>query len=327
MKTTKTVLIISLAVAFIAGMLTVPKICICGAIKGITLCGETIIPSLFPFTVCILMIMRSQTGKIPKEKTVFFLSLIGGYPIGAKLIDELYNNGEISKNGAHLMQCCCVNAGPAFIVTAVGAQMLKSEKIGWYLLFSHIFPSLMIYFVLRKRIKKSLYIKNTDSQAGLKISTLFTESIGDASSSIILICAYVILFSVVTELISSIKKTSRIAMFLEVTTAISNEKNIYIIAFLLGFSGISIWMQVFAVSKNCGINTKLFILFRILHGILSALILKFLILIFNPSFPTISIANSERIFVMNPAETAVSLCILAAVFILSFENQKNVEIF
>ena len=71
-----------------------------GAVNGLLLCGNVIIPSLFPFAVCISFLMNSGIVLVLKPFnrifikifgmnfemfSLFLLSFLGGYPIGAKL--------------------------------------------------------------------------------------------------------------------------------------------------------------------------------------------------------------------------------------------------
>ena len=134
-------------------VITNPKVCTEGAVKGLLLSGRVIIPSLFPFTACVLFIMKSGglslldfanpfTKRVfrlsPQQFSLMLLSFIGGYPVGGKLLNEAVKSGKISKENAGIMLNYCVNAGPAFIVLAVGGGILGSKKIGYLLLLAHI---------------------------------------------------------------------------------------------------------------------------------------------------------------------------------------------
>ena len=61
-----------------------------GVAKGLYISGNVIIPSLFPFGVIVLIILRSNIKILPDTVFVFLLSIIGGYPVGAQLIEEIY---------------------------------------------------------------------------------------------------------------------------------------------------------------------------------------------------------------------------------------------
>ena len=143
-------------------IITNPTICTQGAITGLLLCSRIIIPSLFPFTVCVIFILKSGVlnnlnflnkltikiwGISSQMFAIFLLSLIGGYPLGAKILNE----SEIDSKTAGKMLYFCVNAGPAFIILAVGLGHFNSKEIGYLLFFSHIFSSIILSFVFKPK--------------------------------------------------------------------------------------------------------------------------------------------------------------------------------
>ncbi len=298
------------------------KDCTNAAIKGIIICGKVIIPSLFPFTVMVLIIIRSNLKLFPDTEFGFILSIIGGYPIGAKITEEIYKKGKITKKGAHLMQCFCVNAGPAFVVSVIGEKILKSKEIGIILMASHILSSLTIKLFLLKKVKKEIITVNSIKDKNLDFNSLFCNSVKDAAASIISVCSFIILFSVINAIFSQIYFLKFITYLFEVTTAVVEIKNIYTISFLLGFAGISIWVQVFSLAKQSEINYLTFVISRISHGILSVVYTFLAVLIFKPSIPIIS-NSMKNTPCISKAEITVSLIILMIVLILSLENKNN----
>ena len=92
-------------------------------INGITSCLTIIIPALFSFMVLSTFLLESGLYRIlsipfyplskyvfriePSLFSIFILSQIGGYPIGAKLISELVISGRITKEEADKMLCYC----------------------------------------------------------------------------------------------------------------------------------------------------------------------------------------------------------------------------
>ncbi len=298
MKNMSKILSISFAVLMIILILLFPDISSKGISRGLIIAANVVIPSLFPFMVCVLMIIKS--GFTIKNKLldkilykifghsfdmffVFILSMIGGYPVGAKLINELCSQKIFNEKTANLMLAYSVNAGPAFIVLIVGGAF-NSKKIGLLLLVSHLLTSLIIALFSAKWLKR--YTIHSYKAIVLKsFLDNFVESVADASSSILNICSFVILFSGINSYIdyffSNMTSIKLISLFTEVTSAVVNCKNIYIASFLLGFSGISIWCQVLAITKNMKINKFRFVLSRIVHGTISVIITKILILIFK----------------------------------------------
>ncbi len=302
-----------------------PEICINSSLSGLIICGNVIIPSIYPFTFGVLFINNSGVLRLFKplnnitvklfglsyyEFAIFLLSLIGGYPLGAKLLSEKPSQ----KN--NLMINYCINAGPAFIIIAVGKGVFKSLTIGWVLYFSHIFSSMLIMLILSKNAKKHKINLNNVKQTPLVEN--FTQSAADAANTVIKICGLVILFSCITaylkSFIKNIKPLYFITLLFEVTNAVFEAENILIVSFLLGFAGLSIWAQVFSLLKGSKINYLRFVLFRIIHGVFSALTTLTLLKAIKLSVNTLSnnVRFDYKLFV-NGTAVAFSLIITCIV--------------
>ena len=65
--------------------------------------------------------------------------MLSGYPLGAKLTCDLYNENKISKSEAQRILCFSNNSGPIFIIGTIGTQMLNNSALGYKLLAIHIF--------------------------------------------------------------------------------------------------------------------------------------------------------------------------------------------
>ncbi|MBR6532941.1 MAG: hypothetical protein IKT44_00730 [Clostridia bacterium] len=300
-----------------------PEICAESAVSGLILCGRVIIPSLFPFTFCVLFILKSgilQKLKIPETLCIFLLSLIGGYPLGAKMISE----SQIERKNTSQMLNFCVNAGPAFIILAVGNGIFSSTKIGILLFVSHIIPSLILAFVF----KKSLITQQTKApKKAINFIDNFVLSAYESSHTLINISSFVILFSVFVSYINSFSQKlpflKPFEMVLEVTNGINQTRNIYIISSLLGFGGICIWCQVFSLSKGIKINYIKFVLCRIFHSITSCALTFLLIKIFNITVPTLSNSHTFGFSVFQTnAAVGISLILMGIVFIISLTGKN-----
>lgn len=321
MKKPSTVIAAVCAVAFVVMIILKPGLCTGGAAEGILLSGRVIIPSLFPFTACVLFIMKSGAldifvfaapftkkvfGLAPELFTLMLLSFIGGYPIGAKLLNEAVKSRRISPENAGIMLNYCVNAGPAFVILAVGGGIIGSKTVGYILLAAHIISSFILSLIFGRFIKG----KETKKEKPVSKSAAdnFVTSVSEAASAVFGICAYVILFSTIIAYINhysdKLPFLKLLSSLLEVTNAISNTRNILTIAFLLGFAGFCIWCQIISVGERLKINYLIFAVSRAAHGLLSAGITAVLLKIFNipltvsaavrfaPSYSTLSLSIS-----------------------------------
>ena len=173
-----------------------------GARDGITLCVQTVIPSLFPFIVfsgiinsCILgsklRLLRplGQLCKIPDgSESLLLIGLIAGYPIGAQLIGESFRQGNLSKETANRMLGFCSNAGPAFLFGMI-AQQFSHPVIPLLLWLLHIITAVAVGSVLPSVWNGSCELKNA------RPLTL-VQSLPIALKAMSEICGWVILFRI-----------------------------------------------------------------------------------------------------------------------------------
>lgn len=137
------------------------KTALAGAKDGISLCLNSVIPSLFPFFILSTLIAASLTGNpvrtlrpigklcgIPEgAESLLLLGLLGGYPVGAQSINDAYRNKCIKNDDAHRLLGFCSNAGPAFIFGMIGG-LFADKKALWALWFIHILSALIVGCIL-----------------------------------------------------------------------------------------------------------------------------------------------------------------------------------
>lgn len=316
-------------------LLKYPTVCKDAILNGLALCTQVIIPSLFPFTFCVLFLQRALTsqnksskkrknfkilGMSPPLLAIFLLSLIGGYPIGAKLIDQ----SDATFQTRATMLNFCVNAGPAFIVSAVGNGIFGSAQIGMILLISHLIPPFVMAFILRNKLENT---KSQKHKSALSFGDNFILSATQSAAALKNICIYILLFSVIcaytNKLGESLPFIKNSGMFLEVTNGIAQTRNIYLVSALLGFGGISVWFQIFSLYKQKRPDLLKFSLWRIFHALLSAVITFILVKIFRPQIPTLSNGISSDFSPFSTtAAVGVSLIIMVIILLVSLGDKK-----
>ncbi len=286
-----------------------------GVNEGINICFYTIIPSLFPFLTLSTYIVKSNIlspfyklfsfpvklfFKQPSSSaSVIILSMIGGFPVGIKMTNELYIKGQITKEHAQYLSLFCMNAGPAFVITAVGTNMLNSTKAG-IIIYSSLCLSAYISGIISsfvaEKYDNAIKLKK---EKPLQISSL-SASLTDAVQCIFNICAWVVLFSSITACIETFKLPEKIYFciisFLEVTkgcSVLSGNLPLPIITGIISFGGICVHCQVLEYIKNIEIKYIYFFITRILNGILSGIITYVLLLFFPVEINVFS--NSDKI--------------------------------
>lgn len=142
LKNRKQYVVIVFCIISMMVMILDAKTAIMGAKEGLMICFQTVIPSLFPFfyvssimnTYLIgrsLPLLRSL-GKlctIPEgSEGLFIIGAIGGYPVGARSLQQAYTSGALTKKEAERMLGFCNNAGPAFLF-GIGSSLFRSPYI------------------------------------------------------------------------------------------------------------------------------------------------------------------------------------------------------
>ena len=128
------------------------------------------------------------------------MSMVGGYPVGARAVAALCQEGEITPQEAARMLCFCVNSGPAFVLSVVGAGLLRNAQAGVILLASQLSASLLLGILCSLGVSRKQRGKAT-SQKGMGAAQALICSASDAARSMLSMCCFVILFAVLLDLL------------------------------------------------------------------------------------------------------------------------------
>lgn len=360
MKLKKAVLIKFRIKNFVVALLTVLAIILllvhsddaaAGGVEGLITCADIIIPSLFPFIVIAIFLNKSRishyAGRLlePVTRLLFrlpgaagnaiFLSYLAGYPIGARLTRELYRGGKISRSQAVTMLYFTVNAGPAFIFSAVGVGMLRSGTAGIILLSANTAASLLMGIIIGHLNRGSLPSEREKEKPkpAPGFAEAFVESTADAASSVLGICGWVIFFSAVMHIFYAMQLPDPIAVLMAPVTEVTNGcirmapvGNLPLMSAVLGWGGLSVHCQVLSSAGEIHPPIGKFFLARAAHAGLSALV-AFLILQCYPSaVPAISNQVPVQAAGGSVSLTAsVALLCMSVVLLFSLCGEHNLD--
>ncbi len=273
---------------------------------ALTLCLQSVIPSLFPFMAAAKCAVITRDIKednvffkgiarlfnIPLSGVISFIfGLLCGYPIGAKTAFDLLREGRIEKREAIRLACFANNAGPAFVISVVGAEFLNSAFLGVIIYISHIAASVITGIIIRGQ--KREYIYSRDVSGRIPLTEAIPSAIYDSGLSVINVTAVIMFFSAVSSLFFKIIPQTLssnplymglISGFFEITSGIklvssssaSLPLRLSVITMLTSFSGISIIFQTKAFAKGLNIKTTPCILCKVLSAFISFFICYFL---------------------------------------------------
>ncbi|MEY8318025.1 nucleoside recognition domain-containing protein [Oscillospiraceae bacterium 50-58] len=188
---------------------------------GIALCGNVILPSLFPFFVLSSLVvelgMSQYLGRLLEPvmaplfrvngscATALALGFVGGYPVGARTAIQIYENGQCSRTEAERMLAFCNNSGPAFILGVVGAGVFGSGTVGLLLYLTHLLASLLVGVIFRfykpQEGPQTRRSRGPQFQAA-SFPKAFTQSIVGAMQSTLNICAFILFFTVFLRILA-----------------------------------------------------------------------------------------------------------------------------
>ncbi|MGH4138086.1 sporulation integral membrane protein YlbJ [Clostridium sp.] len=317
-----------------------PNMCIQYTLSGARLFFNSVFPSLFPFLVVINIII-SYDGiniyskllgnficrplKLPKEcNFALLVSLLCGYPLGAKYTCELYEKNIIDLNTCERLLNIASNSSPLFIVGAVGASMMSDAKIGYILLLSNMLSCLFMGFIIPAKnppfkIKKKNEISSKTTSTS-NIGIVLKNSIEDALKNSLNIGGFVVIFSVITGIIKdnvifhiALDKLSLIIGpsinfieglllgMLEVTNGCyliaSSNSNLYvklpILSFLIAFSGLSIISQVYSYTYKYAVSLKKYITGKFIQGLISGVLTLILYYVFEQTASVFTFNNTS----------------------------------
>lgn len=217
-ESVKNVLFAAAAVSFGVLIVVYSKAVAASVSTALERCLTVIIPSLYIFTALSGFFISSGTYqllgkffgtfsryilKLPEELFgIFLISSVAGYPIGAKLISELYDHSEINKKDAERLLCVCYSSGPAFVIGTVGHSMFAesiSVKAGLALFLSNFSANLLLLALMN--IRKPVPEK-TDKKAKLDFSAdIMVNSVVGGGKSMLIICAVIIFFASLTAIL------------------------------------------------------------------------------------------------------------------------------
>lgn len=277
-------------------MVIFPQMAVFSAQKGISLWAGSVLPALLPFFICANFLNYMGAVKVIKPSLFpFVMSILSGYPMGAKIINDMRKDNTITKLEARRLISFCSTSGPTFMIGAVGVSMMGSATAGIVIAVSHYLGAIVngiIYshFLKGERSQKAAGAKNH----GQNLLEVFTEAIISAFKSLAIILAYIVLFMFITDIMHMSGMFSIIDFpplkavtkgFFEMTVGcgalaecagLSLSWKCILSTAVLSWGGLSIIGQSMSMLSGSGISLPYFLLTKATHCVLAAIIAFFL---------------------------------------------------
>ena len=317
-------------------MIINPQETVTAAGMGCKLWFTILLPALLPFfIVAELMVSLGFVNFLgvilePVMRPIFRLpgcsSLVvvmgftSGFPIGAILSRKLYDEKLLTADEAERLVSFTNNCSPLFILGAVGVGMFASPLAGYLLAFSHYLSNILVGIIWRFRgssqimstFRREHSLLQEACQAFLQhhnprgIGALLGDAIKNSLNNILAIAGFVIIFSVLTRMLSVWGIMDGIASLLTYlfkafslpypvayglgmgmfeitlgtrTVVLATQADflykLAAVSIILAFSGFSIITQVMSIMAGTAVRLSFYMLSRLIQIMLSLVITLF----------------------------------------------------
>lgn len=339
-----------------------PSECIETGKNAVNLCLTSVIPALFPFLICsgffsatgaasacsryLSPFMRPVFGVPGCGAMAFVLGIVSGYPVGAVCAADLYASGQCTKAEAERMCAFCSNSGPLFIMSVVGYDFLGCPQAGKYLYLAHILSAVLSGMLLRfcrfSSKRSTPLTLPAKSVPDIKSTVGILGNVMDSAIPTMLkICGFIVFFTIFAASLPKCSFTPFLHSLLEITGGIkqisaldlSFDAKLCIISFFAAFSGVSVMLQVGAVTAPYGLSAVPYALGKPIQGIISAAITKVLLCCFpikqftfaHQKCPAAAAAEPLKILNFSLLTVLASLMLFAVLIaVLKFFRRRRV---
>ena len=301
-------------------------------IRSIDVCITSVIPSMFALMVLsshlissgmykllfspLLFVLRKIIKTDDCTLSVFLLSLIGGYPVGLKLLSEIntYNKNyyEISSKAATF--CYCVS--PSFAIIMLGIGVFGNAAAGVLIYASNVLACFTAAVFVTRTNRMTADTELRKEPEGI------ISAVNSTVSSLTVICAVIVCFNIVLTCIRCVLSVFGIPLapeaagIAEITNLLNmravSVSSIPFVSAVSSFGGVCVLVQCAAIAKNRTALSK-FLAARIPCALLSAAISYILLNFFDISVAA-SAVSGDYSFEFNANKAVVVLMLMMCVF-------------
>lgn len=155
----KRVFLSLLSVSLIILILLFPVQALQGAKNGLSAFALSVVPALFPFFVAtglftklgavsrlstvLRPLMRPLFGLPGQSALPIFLSVVSGYPNGARATAALYEAKQLTQTQARRTMAYASTVGPSFVFSVLAASLLGNPRFAWALFLPHLLAAFL----------------------------------------------------------------------------------------------------------------------------------------------------------------------------------------
>ena len=269
--------------------------------QGILVWFNQILPSLLPFSILSGILFRSKfVSDLGDHSHLFSILLtlvcgfIFGFPIGAKLATDFYSQSLLSRRQATILCITANNFSTMYVCGYVLPTLFPDQNlkhVTYLLLYITPFIACILLLIFCRQTTKINTQKKSASRFQLDMQ-IIDAGIISGFEALIKICGYIVLFSLITQLIchywyNNTLINNILLGNLEITNGIQqlqynnnlSQPTKYIIAIqLLSFGGISGLTQTASIMKSTDLSIKSYAIGKLILSIIITICTIFFIL-------------------------------------------------
>ncbi len=285
--------IIILSVSLTAGLMIRKESVSISVISAIRSCGSGLIPTLFPFIVISDIFSKLMDGGKSPLALSFLTGNVCGFPLGAKMLSDIYASGAVTESEYHRFLPLCSNPGLIFTVAWTGMTLWNNYILGCVLYILTIASAVITFLILSANKTQTSSPETRDFPANdAKASSqrtdfsaveIFTSAVSNGTINMLKICGFVIFFSVLKTLLSdalqylcfpdllcaflcSLLEISGGEIYLAENAAEIPKLYLSLTFFAHSFGGLCILAQVNSVIRKEKGIMKSYLIFKLLQG-------------------------------------------------------------
>ncbi|MEG1510014.1 MAG: hypothetical protein RR454_06160 [Clostridia bacterium] len=284
-----------------------PSYYIKSVLTSLVLYTNSVLPALFPFFILTAMLttltqiepfqklLKKPFKKLYNQPSIsayiFILSLFCGYPVGAKLAQQYYNNQALTTAEVKGLVAFTSGLSPMFIIGTIGAVLLQNAIYGYLIYCCNLLSAL-----LNGLIFKCKTTPTTATFALNKSNLALGDCLYNSIISLLMVGGFIVFFNLFIDFILSTKFLDLMCLILNKIFPFKLQKNLIfgsviglleitkgslflstinvasvlpLICGLVAFNGVCILLQSMCFLKPCGVTFGYYIKTRLSQSLIS----------------------------------------------------------
>ena len=300
-------------------MIITPQIYIEAAMEGLEIFTYSVLPVLLPFFIFTKLfsvlggdsylskLLKPFVVKVfrtpPIAGSIMCLSMLSGYPIGAKMVAENRSRGLLTIEDSKRIIAFTSTSGPLFILGTIGVKFLNDYKAGVIILSVHLVSAIINGIIFKTTFKDH----STTAIQELTIpSDFYKQSIDSSINAILQVAASIVILNMLIVALGNLKVFPVAVKFLsilgikpqiangltagliEITKGIKTladsglkiKDTIVPISVIVSFGGCSVAMQSMVFLRSCGIKTSYYFVTKLSQSVVSYILASLAVMVF-----------------------------------------------